>query len=278
MNAKDLLSRLSEDTGSPKDAVEILPVIQKLQEWETPAPADQETTRLAVSLQRFLKTHRNSTISHRLHLGWLVLCSQLRVVQYEIWAASALVMGLGFLVTLAYGLTNATEATLPFVLLAPIAAAAGVAFLYGPVVDPALEIELTTPVSPRQVLAARLVIVFGFDLLLGLTGSAILSIVRPEIIFWPLVSAWLAPMTFLASLAFLLITLTLDSGASLLACLVLWIIQNVRFFIDTNRLPFTLPDLTAATARPWLWLLAILLSGLAMWLGGNEEHWLRKQA
>lgn len=278
MNDKDLLARLSEDTGSPKDAAELLPVIHKLQEWKTPTPEARETTRLAESLQRFLKTRRNITISHRLHLGWLVLCSQLRVVQYEIWAASALVMGLGFLVTLAYGLNNATEATLPFVLLAPIAAAAGVAFLYGPTVDPALEIELTTPVSPRQVLVARLVLVFGFDLLLGLTGSAILSIVCPDVTFWPLVSAWLAPMTFLASLAFLLITLTLDSGASLLACLVLWILLNVRYFIDANRLPFLLPDLTAVAVRPWLWFLTILLSSAALWLGGGEERWLRKQA
>jgi hypothetical protein len=278
MNDKELITRLGEDTGSPEQAAELLPIIQQLQEWEMPVPMAHETARLIEALQRSLKPRLNSTISHRLHLGWLVLYSQLRVVQYEIWAASSLVMGLGFLVTLAYGLTSAQEATLPFVLLAPIAAAAGVAFLYGPAVDPALEIELTTPVSPRQVLVARLVLIFGFNLLLGMTGSAILSIVRNDVTFWPLVSAWLAPMTFLASLAFLLITLTLDSGASLLACLVLWIFQNVRLIIDPNRLPFTLPDLTATTTRPWLWLLTIVLSGVALWIGGGEEHWLRKRA
>jgi hypothetical protein len=179
-------------------------------------------------------------------------------------------------VTLGYSISNATDVTLPFVLIAPVAAAAGIAFLYGPSVDPALEIELSTPVSPRQVLVARLVLVFGFDFIFGLVGSAILSLLRADISFWPLVSAWLAPMTFLSSLAFLMTTLTLDPDMSLLACLGLWILENLTRLIPGVRLPFSVPDLTAATTRPWLWLLAIMLSSAALWLSGGEEHWLRK--
>jgi hypothetical protein len=278
MNDEELLNQLIEDTGSLEKAAELLPVIHKLQEWKESPPLIQETAKLTDVLVRLLKARRKSTISYRLYLGWLVLCSQLRVVQHEIWAASAIVMGLGTLVTLGYSISNATDVTLPFVLIAPIAAAAGIAFLYGSSVDPALEIELTTPVSPRQVLVARLTLVFGFDLVFGLVGSAILSLLRTDISFWPLVSAWLAPMAFLSSLAFLMTTLTLDPGMSLLACLGLWIIENLTRLIPGVRLPFSVPDLTAATTRPWLWLLAVLLSGAAFWLGGGEEHWLRKQA
>jgi hypothetical protein len=278
MNDEELLNQLIEDTGSLEKAAELLPVIHKLQEWKESPPLIQETAKLTDVLVRLLKARRKSTISYRLYLGWLVLCSQLRVVQHEIWAASAIVMGLGTLVTLGYSISNATDVTLPFVLIAPIAAAAGIAFLYGPSVDPALEIELTTPVSPRQVLVARLTLVFGFDLVFGLVGSAILSLLRTDISFWPLVSAWLAPMAFLSSLAFLMTTLTLDPGMSLLACLGLWIIENLTRLIPGVRLPFSVPDLTAATTRPWLWLLAVLLSGAAFWLGGGEEHWLKKQA
>jgi hypothetical protein len=278
MNDEELLAKLSEDTGSPEEAAELLPVIHKLQEWKAPPPLLLETTRLTEVLGRLLKARRNSTVSYRLYLGWLVLCSQLRVVQYEIWAASFIVMGLGTLVTLGYSMSHAVDVTLPFVLIAPVAAAAGIAFLYGPSVDPALEIELTTPVSPRQVLVARLVLVFGFDLIFGLMGSAVLSLLRTDISFWPLVSAWLAPMTFLSSLAFLMTTLTLDPGLSLLACLGLWILENLTRLVPGVRLPFSVPDLTAATTRPWLWLLAVLLSCAALWFGGSEEHWLRKQA
>ena len=278
MNDKELLDQLSEDTGSPEEAAELSPVIHKLLEWKASPPTAHETARLTDILSRLLKARRNSTVSYRLYLGWLVLCSQLRVIQYEIWAASFIVMGLGTLVTLGYSISNATDVTLPFVLIAPVAAAAGIAFLYGPSVDPALEIELTTPVSPRQVLVARLVLVFGFDLVFGLAGSAILSLLRADISFWPLVSAWLAPMTFLSSLAFLLTTLTLDPGVSLLACLGLWILENLTRLVPGVRWPFSVPNLTAAATRPWLWLLAILLSGTALWFGGSEEHWLRKQA
>jgi hypothetical protein len=278
MNDKELLDQLSEDTGSPEEAAELLPVIRKLQEWKAPTPTAQVTSRLNEVLGRLLKARRKDTVPYRLYLGWLVLCSQLRVVKYEIWAASAIVMVLGTLVTLGYSMSNAIDVTLPFTLIAQVAAAAGIAFLYGPSVDPALEIELTTPVSPRQVLVARLVLVFGFDLVFGLAGSAALSFLRADISFWPLVSAWLAPMTFLSSLAFLLLTLTLDSGVSLLVCIGLWILQNGSRLVSGFRLPFPFPDLTAAAARPWLWLLAVLLCGAALWLGGGEEHWLRKQA
>jgi hypothetical protein len=187
-------------------------------------------------------------------------------------------MGLGILVTLAYSLSNSTEASLPFVLMAPVAAAAGIALLYGPAADPALEIELTLPISPRQILVARLVLVFGFDFVIGLAGSAAVSILRPQVSFWPLVSAWLAPMTFLASLAFLLITLTLDSGMSLLACLGLWILPNINRLISGIRLPFSIPDLTAGAFQPWLWLTAVLFFAAALWFGRSEEHWLRDQA
>jgi hypothetical protein len=38
-----------------------------------------------------------------------------------------------------------------------------------------------------------------------------------------------------------------------------------------------MPDLMAASARPWLWALALLLAALALWLGGREERWLLRQ-
>jgi hypothetical protein len=100
MNDEELLNQLIEDTGSPEAAAELLPVIHKLQEWKASPPLIQETARLTDVLVLLLKARRKCTISYRLYLGWLVLCSQLRVVQYEIWAASAIVMGLGTLVTL----------------------------------------------------------------------------------------------------------------------------------------------------------------------------------
>jgi hypothetical protein len=278
MKDESLLAQLVEDTGSEEEAIRLLPIIRRLQASAGPLPLPQASSRLMEYLAQFLVIHRHASLPSRLHFAWLVLRGQLRVIQHEIWAASAVVLGLGMLVTLATSQAASPDVSLPFVLMAPLAAAAGIAFLYGPAVDPALEIELALPVSPRQLLTARLALVFGFDLLIGLAGSALLSLLRAEVSFWPLVSTWLAPMTFLASLAFLLVTLTLDSGIALMACLAMWILQNLSRLIYMINLPFHFPDLASASFRPWFWLMAVVFGGAALWLAGREERWLGQQA
>jgi len=66
----------------------------------------------------------------------------------------------------------------------------------------------------------------------------------------------------------------------MLVSLGLWVVHSVaRFSMASGTpLPFTLPDLTAAAARPWLWMLALLLGGLALWIAGHEERWMRREA
>lgn len=208
-----------------------------------------------------------------LRLVPLLLRSQLLVIRAEIWPASALVFALGLLVTLA---TYAQAGgALPFVLTVPIVAALGLAFIYGPAVDPALEVELATPTSPHLVLLARLLLVFGFDLALGLAGSLALALLRPGLSLWPLVSAWLSPMAFLSALSLLLSVLSADPGLGMLVSLGLWAVQSVGRITDPASLPLRIPDLTAAPARPWLWALALLMGVLALWASEREERWLR---
>ena len=209
--------------------------------------------------------------------AWLLLRAQARVVRGEIWTASALVMALGVLVTVVMSGPDAGSA-LPLVLIAPVVAATGVAFLYGPAVDPALEIELATPTSPRLVLLARLALVFGFDLGMGLAASVALALLRPEISLGPLMMAWLAPMAFLSALAFLITVLSVDPGLGVLVSLVLWAVLNVRRSAGLGNLSRYLPDLLAASSRPWLWGLALSFGALALWAAaGREERWLEGQ-
>jgi hypothetical protein len=277
----EMWGRLLEDVGSPEEAGQLLPVARRLERWPAPAPTPEETTRLIQALQPALTEQtagRQVYAKLRRRVAewwpWLLLCAQVRVVRQEIWVASSLVMTLGVIVTLATRGPAVSHETLTMVLIAPLVAAAGLAFIYGPGVDPALEIELATPTSPRLVLLARLVLVFGFDLVLGLVGSLALALLRPDISLWPLVMAWLAPMTFLSALSLLISVISSDPEAGALISLVLWAIQNVmRLFDSADRL-FHFPSLMAAAARPWLWGLAFLMSGLALWLGAREEHWL----
>jgi len=206
----------------------------------------------------------------------LLLRFQVPVIRVEIWPASALVFALGLLVALGSG-AQGSEA-LPFVLTAPLIAAMGVAFLYGPVVDPALEVELATPTPPWLTLLARLLLVFGFDLALGLAGSLALASLRPHISLWPLVTVWLAPMAFLSALSLLLSVLFADPGPGTLVSLALWSVQvlwQVDFF---EGAALRLPDMTAAATHPWLWALALLMVGLALWASERDGLWLRGRA
>ncbi len=210
---------------------------------------------------------------------WALIVTQARLIRRDIWVASTLVMALGTLITMFSNKPpQAALGMLPLVWAAPIVAAAGVAFLYGPSVAPAIEIELTTPVSPRLILLARLMLTFGFDLLLGLGGSIVLALTNPYLSLWPLVMTWLAPMAFLSALAFLLTVLTADPNVGFLVSLGLWVVQSMAEMTRTSWLLWRIPAMTAATVRPWLWMLALLLGGLALWAGGREEPWIRRHA
>lgn len=273
---EELQAKLMEDTGSPDEAEPLLPVVRRLQAWPAPGATAHDTAKLVARLASELPA-RNPQLrfTHYFsHWSLLLLRAQLRVVRGEIWAASALVMALGLLVTLAT--YSAAEAWL-LVLVAPLVAATGVAFIYGSDVDPALEIELATAVPARLVLSARLALIFGFNLMMGLVVSVILSLVSAEVAFWPLVSAWLAPMSFLSMLAFLLTVFTTNAFTSAMVSLLLWAIQSMRQVSGFHAPVWYVPDLTAASARPWLWALALLLGALAFWLGGREERWLSRQ-
>lgn len=146
--------------------------------------------------------------------------AQAPLVRQQIWTASALVMSLG-LVILLLGRGGAGL----LALLAPVVAAAGIAFIYGPEQDPSLELALATPTSPRLVLLARLTLVFGYDLALGLLVSLLLALAgQAPAGLWQLILLWLGPMLLLSA-----ISLWLSQGLGVLPAtfvpLTLWAVK-----------------------------------------------------
>ena len=256
----DLRARLEEDTGSPEDAETLLPVIQGLRRWSAP-DVDPKLEPLLAELSQPGARWMD-------WWPWLLLRAQARVVRGEIWLASLLVMALGVVVTLTQADPGASGSHMPLAVFAPIAAAIGIAYLYGPEVDPPLEIALATVVPPRLVLLARLALVFGFDLLIGLAASLTVTLLRTDLSLWPLVQTWLVPMTFLSALAFCLAALSRQAMLSAVTCFVVWVVQAI------GSTQWRLPDLTEAAARPWLLLVAALLGLVAIWLAGVEERYL----
>ena len=105
------------------------------------------------------------------------------------WLISTVVVfGVGALVSLGQGQ--------PLVwLLAPAVAATGVAFAYGPGLDPAWELSASCALPDRMVLLTRVVAVFAVNAVLGLLASAASGAAAA------LTFGWLIPMTAVCALA-----------------------------------------------------------------------------
>lgn len=247
-----------------------------LRQWRDPAPDSSAKARLLETLLAELPERAPQHQPARrqgfgLAWAWLILRSQTRLVHPATWAASGLVIALGALVSLVFSQSAQASAELPFVFVAPLVAACGVAFLYGLDADPALELQLATPIPPRLILLARLALLFGFNLTITLVCSVVLVLARAQISLAPLIVAWLAPMTFLSALAFLLSVLFFDSLVSVLISFMLWIGIVLRRFVTIES--FIFPDLLNPAFYPLMLLAAPALVVLALWLAEREERW-----
>ena len=153
--------------------------------------------RLAGRAMRSPGLARAMVATPSLLLGWII--------------ASAVVLAAGALATLGTGT--------PFVaLLAPAVAAAGIAYAYGPGIDPAWELSQSMAVSHRMVLLVRVVVVFALNAALGLAASAA-SGAAAAVTF-----GWLLPMTAVSALALAAATVTRSANAGVAAGLAAWAI------------------------------------------------------
>lgn len=129
--------------------------------------------------------------------------------------------------------THASEE--PWVaLLAPALAGVGIAYAYGPGVDPAFELSRTMVISDRVVLLARGLAVFGLNAVLGLAASLVAA--EGVGLTW----GWLIPMTTVSALGLAGATLAGSSNAGVATALAGWAIVVLARFVDTR-------DLAAAT-------------------------------
>ncbi|MDQ2652194.1 MAG: zf-HC2 domain-containing protein [Chloroflexota bacterium] len=159
-----------------------------------------------------------------------LLLAQIPLVRGAIWTASAVTMFAGCLVAVL--LSNVVEAGVVLAMVAPLVAAIGVAFVYGPENDPGLEMSLATPTPPQLVLAARLTLVYGFDLALAVLAALVLA-VQGGTGLVPLISLWLGPMLFLSALT-LVLSLLWGSAVAIIAVMALWLLR-LSVALDAGR-------------------------------------------
>ena len=96
-------------------------------------------------------------------------------------------------------------------LLAPALAAAGIAYAYGPGIDPAWELSRSVAVGDRMVLLVRALAVFALNAALGLAASAG-SGAAAAVTF-----GWLLPMTAVSALALAAATIARSSNVGVAA-------------------------------------------------------------
>jgi hypothetical protein len=103
-------------------------------------------------------------------------------------------------------------------LVAPAMAAAGIAYAYGPGIDPAWELSRSMAVSDRMVLLVRALAVFALNAVLGLVASAA-SGTAAAVTF-----GWLVPMTAVCALALAAATAVRSPNAGVAAGVAGWTI------------------------------------------------------
>jgi hypothetical protein len=129
-------------------------------------------------------------------------------------------------------------------LVTPAVAAAGIAYAYGPAIDPAWELSCSMAVSNRMVLLVRALAVVGLDAALGLAASAA-SGAAAAVTF-----GWLLPMTAVCALALAAATVTRSANVGVAAGLAGWAITVLAGQAATGRITAAISD--SALAIPYL--------------------------
>jgi hypothetical protein len=173
--------------------------------------------RLAARLLRSPGLARALVVTPSLLIGWVI--------------ATAVVLLAGL------AATRATHT--PYVaLFDPAVAAAGIAYAYGPGIDPAWELSQSMAVTDRMVLLARALAVFGLNAVFGLLASAA-SGAAVAVTF-----GWLVPMTAVCALA-LAATLARSANVGVAAGISGWVITVLAGKVIAG-------PVTAAVASPSL--------------------------
>jgi hypothetical protein len=236
---------------------------------------------LAGALTRIRRERTTSPLSRMVGMSasvafaWQLLRAQAPLVRRDLWPTSALVMALGLVI--AFIAPAEEQAGAVVGALAPLIAAAGVALVSDPEQDPARELTLATPTSPRQILLARLALVFGYDFALALAATVALVAFIPPSLLGGIALGWLGPMAFLAALA-LTLSLKLGTGVAIGISFSLWLSRWIGrdIFSASGFFPDGLTALARAcdsawTNTPLLLGLACSLLVVSIWLAGRQE-------
>jgi hypothetical protein len=257
-----LAAALREQGLDPTEVAAALPAVAALAGWEPMPPTSGERDRLLAALARHLPrpSPARAAVAARHRSPWTELAGLVRmalaqatILRAGFWAGSAAVMLVGVLLA---ANVAAPDRALVLELAGPLLAYLGTALGFRGTSIGVLEFELACPVSPRQLTVARLLIIVGYQALVGLALSSPLPA-------WGLrvTLLWLAPLLVATGLTLLLsLWLPVTRAAGFVA--VAWVAAAVVIWrAGASTLAASLPaEATLAVAG------LVLLGAAVAWL------------
>lgn len=273
------------------------PLAEKLAHYDVAAP---DSTRLLAALEGIAPAPQNSisyieesgleaeakveikspygAISHWLRLAQ----AQTSLLETPFWWASGLLILVGALIG---ANTNGGITAALFALFAPLLAAGGVAYMFRPATRGLWELERISPVSPVELLYARLALILAINAAFALV---LLPFVWNQMALWRVLLIWFGPMIGLAGIA-LYISVRWSTLAGMIIPMGLWtglLVFGWRDLVEriTQVVVYSDPIVyfagqIAQSNTLMVWSGAALVTGVTLfWLAGrwvtrNDEAW-----
>lgn len=180
----------------------VQPLLQHLEQYNVPEP---DTAKLLASLTPMLKQRLEAetltiqTLPQRgfrdlLRLAW----AQMALLEAPFWWSSLLLTLIGFLLGISYG---GGAVALCLMLLSPLIAVIGVAYLFRPATRTLWELEQLSQVQPLEFLYARLALILMLNAIMAVFLLFFVWTQGIQIILWRLLLIWIGPMLGLTGIA-----------------------------------------------------------------------------
>jgi hypothetical protein len=206
-----VVDALIEQETTAEEIDELLPTLLRLTEWQAPTPTVLDTQHLLTKLEPLLPAElsvrqaiHTRQQNQRGNLAWLLelAYTQVSILQFPFWLLSIGVTILGMLIG-ASG--TSLDHGLLLRIIGPLLAYLGTVDVFRGREFRVLEIEMVCPPSLIQLTIARLSIVLGYDVGLGILLSLFFWF-NGSTSFLTLTLSWLMPLLLVTSSALLLST------------------------------------------------------------------------
>jgi hypothetical protein len=188
---------------TPEQRAELGELSQLYQHMAKQTPPHPDSERLLAVLKTNLAENEDHPVQAKpTALGpkaWLGLAwGQIRLLEAPFWWSCILLVGLGVLLGISWG---GSSSVLIALLVSPLVAVLGVAYIFRPATNTLWELEQLSRISPLELLYARLAALFALNLIPICVLLAFAWTQGVQVILWRALLIWFGPMVALMGIA-----------------------------------------------------------------------------